>query len=69
MIDCLRTRVRKQPIVVLYFEFENELKFYNLKARARHETLTPNESNKNQKTISNQITALERTEATVVGGI
>ena len=26
------TRVRKQPIIVLYFEFENELKFYNLKA-------------------------------------
>ena len=35
MIGCLRThvtRVRKQPIIVLYFEFENELKFYNLKA-------------------------------------
>ena len=28
----LRTRVRKQPIITLYFEFENELKFYNLKA-------------------------------------
>ena len=34
MIGCLRTRVRKQPIIVLYFEFENELKFYNLEARA-----------------------------------
>ena len=33
MIGCLRTHVRKQPIIELYFEFENELKFYNLKAR------------------------------------
>ena len=32
MIGCLRTRVRKQPIIVIYFEFENELEFYNLKA-------------------------------------
>ena len=32
MIGCLRTRVRKQPIVELYFEFENGLKFYNLEA-------------------------------------
>ena len=32
MIGCLQTRVRKQPIIVLYFESENELKFYNLKA-------------------------------------
>ena len=30
LIDCLRTRVRKQPIIALYFEFENELKLYNL---------------------------------------
>ena len=30
MIGCLRTRVRKQPIIALYFEFENELKFYKL---------------------------------------
>ena len=29
MIGCLQTRVRKQPIIVLYFEIENELKFYN----------------------------------------
>ena len=35
MIGCLRTRVRKQPIIALYFESENELKFYNLEARAR----------------------------------
>ena len=33
MIGYLRTRVRKQPINALYFEFENELKFYNLEAR------------------------------------
>ena len=33
MIGCLRTRVRKQPIIALYFEFETVLKFYNLKAR------------------------------------
>ena len=32
MIGCLRTRVRKQPIIMLYFEPENELKFYNLEA-------------------------------------
>ena len=35
MIGCLRTRVRKQPIIALYFESENELKFYILEARAR----------------------------------
>ena len=29
MIGCLRTRVRKQPIIALYFESENELKLYN----------------------------------------
>ena len=27
MIGCLRTPVRKQPIIALYFEFENEHKF------------------------------------------
>ena len=32
MIGCLRTRVRKEPIIALYFESENELKFYNLEA-------------------------------------
>ena len=31
---CLWTRVRKQPIIVLYFEFETVLMFYNLEARA-----------------------------------
>ena len=33
MIGCLRTRVRKQPIIALYFEFETIVKFYNLGAR------------------------------------
>ena len=32
MIGCLRTRVRNQPIIALYFESENVLKFYNLEA-------------------------------------
>ena len=32
MIGCLWTRVRKQPIITPYFEFECELKFYNLAA-------------------------------------
>ena len=33
MIGCLGTRVRKQPIIALYFEYENELKFFNLDTR------------------------------------
>ena len=32
MIGRLRTRVHKQPITALYFESENEIKFYNLEA-------------------------------------
>ena len=32
MIGCLRTRVRKQPIIALYFESETGLKVYNLEA-------------------------------------
>ena len=32
MTGYLRTRVRKQPIIALYSEFETVLKFYNLKA-------------------------------------
>ena len=35
MIGCLRTRVRNQPIIALYFESENVLKLYNLEARPR----------------------------------
>ena len=37
MIDWLGTRVRKHPIIVLYFEFETVLKFYNLEARVWEE--------------------------------
>ena len=37
MIGCLRTRVRKQPIIALYFESENELKLYNLEAWSKWE--------------------------------
>ena len=33
MIGWLGTHVRKQPIIVLYLEFEAVLKFYNLEAR------------------------------------
>ena len=36
MIGCLRTRVRKQRIIVLYFELETILKFYNVEARKSH---------------------------------
>ena len=32
--DWLQERVNKQPIIALYFEFENVLKFYNLGAFA-----------------------------------
>ena len=32
MIGCLLTCVRKQPMIALYFESENALKFYNLDA-------------------------------------
>ena len=35
MIGCLRTRVSKQPIIALYFEFENKLKLYNLEASTK----------------------------------
>ena len=32
MVGYMRTRVSKHPIIARYFEFENELKFYNLEA-------------------------------------
>ena len=35
MIGCLPTLVRKHPIIALYFESENELKFYYLEAWSR----------------------------------
>ena len=34
MIGCLRTRVRMQPIIALYFEFETVLRVNNLGAWA-----------------------------------
>ena len=39
MIGCLRTRVRNQPIIVLYFEFEIKLKFYSLEAMKHNNNL------------------------------
>ena len=41
MIGCLRTRVRKQPIIELYFESEPVLKFYNLEARSENKFQAP----------------------------
>ena len=35
MIGCLWTRVLKQLIIALYFEFETVLKIYNLEARCQ----------------------------------
>ena len=32
MIGSLLAHVRKQPIIALYFEFDNKLEFYNLGA-------------------------------------
>ena len=36
MIGCLRTHVRKQPILALYFEFENERGLVNLIPKDSH---------------------------------
>ena len=36
MNSYLRTRVCKQPTIVLYLEFETVLMFYNLEARKYH---------------------------------
>ena len=41
MIGCLRTRVHKQPIIALYFEFETVLKLYNLEACPRRREKEP----------------------------
>ena len=35
------TIIRKQPIIALYFEFENKLKFYNLEARSHWQYRLP----------------------------
>ena len=34
LVFAVKPRVHKQPIIALYFEFENVLKFYNLEAWA-----------------------------------
>ena len=39
----MRTRVRKQPIIALYFESETTLKFYNLKTRSTSLSQSPRE--------------------------
>ena len=39
MIGCMRTRVRKQPIIALYFEPETVLKFYNTEAWDEYQNL------------------------------
>ena len=44
MIGCLRTRVRKQASIALYFESENELKFYNIEAYLHYSCLHVTES-------------------------
>ena len=36
MIGCLGTRVRKQPIIALYFESETVLQFYNLEVWSKY---------------------------------
>ena len=41
MVGCLRTRVSKQPIIALYFEFETVLKFYNLRPGVEVFSLKP----------------------------
>ena len=41
MISCLRTRVRKQPIIALYFESETVLQFYNLEAEKVNTVVVP----------------------------
>ena len=38
----MNSRVRKQPIIALYFESENELKFYNIEACSKSELLCNN---------------------------
>ena len=48
MIGCLRTRVRKQPIIALYIESENLLKFYNLEAWSRGYKIWVHSQNQNK---------------------
>ena len=60
MIGGLRTRVRKHPIIVLYLEIENELKFYNLEARTpynhKDKTVTDKKEGKDQESIQSSTT-------------
>ena len=70
MIGCLRTRVRKQPIIVLYFEFETILKFYNLEARSFFpiDMIAKQEIQWEQQRINNhRTTDIELTEAKTNG--
>ena len=38
MIGCLWISVRKQPIIALYFESENKIKFYNSRPGLKKKT-------------------------------
>ena len=62
MIGCLRTRVRKQPNIALYFELETVLKFYNLEARylpQNPQILQSNPRNRRSNTKSDQHLTLD----------
>ena len=54
MIGWLRTRVRKQPIIALYFESETVLKLYNLKARQIRRIYIPRQIVILEKRINHQ---------------
>ena len=56
MIGCLRSRVRKQPIIAPYFESENGLEFYNLEARNRYNQAPHLTQNTNGKVTTSQLT-------------
>ena len=66
MIGCLRTWVHKQPIIALYFESENVLKFYNLEARRRVSSwigpygVTKRESNMRAPDLFNLLNCLRK---------
>ena len=52
MIGCLRTRFCKQPIIAIYFESENEIKFYNLEAWIILQVETEKEAKKLKTMVS-----------------
>ena len=65
MIDCLRTRVHKQPIATLEFEFETVLKFYNLEAWFSYDELEATlllgfKQSQTQTRLSSQLQRLAR---------